>query len=246
MYLLYLDDSGSARNPNEDYLVLAGISVFERQIHYLSRKLDSLAAEINPNDPKSVEFHASEIFAGRNPPWNGMTKYERRAVIKGVLNVLEDAHESTNAFACAVKKNSYPANDPMELAYEDLCSRFDLQLRRLYSKGDNHRGLIILDQSSYETSLQKLAIRFNAEGGTWGRVKNIPEVPLFTDSKSSRLIQLADHVAYSVYRYYERDDNTFMKQILKRFDSEAGTLHGLAHKQTDDPECMCPACMSRR
>ncbi len=246
MYLLYLDDSGSANNPNEDYLVLAGISVFERQIHFISRELDSLAETINPSNPRSVEFHASEIFAGRSSPWSGMRKNERFDVIKKVLNVLEQSHASTNAFACAVRKNSFPVDDPMEMAFEDLCSRFDLQLSRLYSTGNQHKGLIILDKSSYETNLQNLAIRFDTEGTIWRKVKNIPEVPLFTDSKSSRLIQLADHVAYAVYRYYERDDNAFMKQILKRFDSEDGTLHGLAHKTTDDPHCMCPACMSRR
>jgi len=246
VYLLYLDDSGSADNLSEKYLVLAGISVFERQIHFISRQLDSLAASINPSDPKSVEFHASEIYAGRNSPWNGMTRPERRDVINKVLNILVDSHASTHAFACAILKESYPSRDTMELAFEDLCSRFDMQLSRLYASGKQHKGLIILDKSSYETSLQNLAIRFDTEGTTWRQVKNIPEVPLFTDSRSSRLIQLADHIAYSVFRYYERDDNQFLKLILNKFDSEEGKLHGLAHKQTDDHKCMCPACMSRR
>ena len=34
MYLLYLDGSGSVRNPNERHFVLAGIAVFERQIYH--------------------------------------------------------------------------------------------------------------------------------------------------------------------------------------------------------------------
>ena len=34
MYLLYLDVSGSVQNPNERYFILAGISVFERQIYH--------------------------------------------------------------------------------------------------------------------------------------------------------------------------------------------------------------------
>jgi hypothetical protein len=33
MYLLYLDDSGSAANQNEQHLVLAGVCVFERRVH---------------------------------------------------------------------------------------------------------------------------------------------------------------------------------------------------------------------
>ena len=72
LYLLYLDDSGSAANRAESHLVLGGFSVFERQLHWLSRELDKLAEEIDPSDPNAVEFHASEIFSGRTPPWDGM------------------------------------------------------------------------------------------------------------------------------------------------------------------------------
>lgn len=69
MFLLYLDDSGSAENANEETLVLGGICVFERQAHYFTQRLDDIAGRINPADPASVEFHASTIFSGREPPW---------------------------------------------------------------------------------------------------------------------------------------------------------------------------------
>lgn len=48
MYLLYLDDSGSSKNRNETYLVLAGFSVFERQVHWITKELDTLAAKLHP------------------------------------------------------------------------------------------------------------------------------------------------------------------------------------------------------
>ncbi len=247
MYLLYLDDSGSAKNKNEDYLVLGEISVFERQAHFLTKQLDEIALDISPNDPTSVEFHASHIFSGKDIPWKGMVnRNERRKIISRVLSVLANAHESVHAFACAIHKESYSGHDPMELAFEDLCSRFDMLLTRHYSSGDNQRGLIVLDKSSYETSLQKLAQKFKTTGTTYRKLKNIVEVPLFVDSKASRLIQLADHVAYSVFKRYEKGDTSFLDPILKRFDSHDGTMHGLVHKQTIDANCMCPACMSRR
>jgi len=247
MYLLYLDDSGSAPNPREDYVVLAGVSVFERQIHWLSTELDRLAETIYPPDPRAVEFHASVIFSGRKPPWNGMRKEERRDVIKKVLAILARAHQSTKAFACAVHKKSFPGSDPMELAFEDLCSRFDKQLKRMYAIDDNpQRGLIILDESSYETSLQKLARDFRSLGTRWGVLKNLCDVPLFVDSCASRIVQLADHVAYATFRYYQSKDLTYLEPILPRFDVMDGKLHGLVHRQHQDPNCMCPACMSRR
>ena len=35
MYLLYLDGSGSVKNPNERHFVLAGVGVYEGQIYHL-------------------------------------------------------------------------------------------------------------------------------------------------------------------------------------------------------------------
>ena len=77
-------------------------------------------------------------------------------------------------------------------------------------------------------------------------IRNMAEVPLFVDSRASRLVQLADHVAYAVFRRYESGDASFLDPILPRFDEEDGKLHGLVHMQTVNPHCMCPACMSRR
>jgi hypothetical protein len=56
------------------------------------------------------------------------------------------------------------------------------------------------------------------------------EVPLFLDSKASRLIQLADMVAYSIFQHYENQDDRFFDIIKTRFDQDAGQLHGLYEK----------------
>ncbi len=247
MYLLYLDDSGSASNPKEQHLVLAGVSVFERQVHWVSKDLSNLAASISPADPDGVEFHASEIFSGREPPWKALSKDNRRQVIKSVLGVLAKSHDSTRAFACVVHKPSFPGRDPMEIAFEELCNRFDLQLKRLYNEKNPQRGLIVIDKSTYETSLQKMALAFRSLGTRWGVVRNLADVPLFVDSRVCRHVQLADHVAYSVFRRYESGDASYLDLIMNKFDSDrySGKLHGLIHK-TADTGCMCPACMSRR
>ncbi|MDK2972173.1 MAG: hypothetical protein PWP23_1928 [Candidatus Sumerlaeota bacterium] len=240
MYLLYLDDAGSAPNPTEDYLVLGGVCVFEAQAHYFTQQLDELAATIFPSDPHAVEFHASEIFARRREPWKSMTREEAQGVIKAVLTIFRDSYGSANAFACAIHKPSYPDLDPMELAFEELCNRFDLFLNRLRSEGDRHRGLIILDESAHETTLQRMARDFRTLGTRWGIVRNLAETPLFVDSRASRLVQLADHVAYSVFRRYNSGDANYFDPIASRFDSSEGVVHGLVHRHTLTSTCMCP------
>lgn len=247
MYLLYLDDSGSAANPKEQHLVLGGFCVFERQLHYLIQALDDLAARLDATNPGDVEFHASQAFTGKSPPWHGLSKDERRKVLRDVLGVLAASHETTCAFACAVHKPSYPNRDPMEFAFADLCSRFDKFLKRSYRAGEPQRGLIVLDESAHETSLQRMARDFRERGTPWGTdIMNIAEVPLFVNSRASRALQLADHVAYAVFRRYESGDSSYFDIIASRFDEHDGVIHGIAHKHTQLAQCRCLACVSRR
>jgi len=246
MHLLYLDDAGSAKNPAEEYLVLGGVAIFEAQAEWLTHELDRLAESIDATDPHGVEFHASEIYARRSPPWKKMSRDEARGTIKAVLRILEGAYDSARAFACAVHKKSYPGRDPMELAFEELCGRFDLYLARLRAQGDRQRGLLILDESAHETTLQGMARQFRTIGGRWGVLRNLADTPLFIDSRASRIVQLADHIAYSVFRRYDQGDTQYFDIIASRFDQADGVVHGLSHRQLRDPKCMCMACLTRR
>lgn len=246
MHLLYLDDSGSTKNASEAYLVLGGISVFEAQADYLSQRLEELAVRISPSDPRSVEFHASEIYNGKKEPWSSMNRDDRRSIIRQVLKIFSESYESAKAFACAVKKADFTDRDPMELAFEDLCSRFDMYLQGLSRNGNDQRGLIILDESSYETSLLGMAKNFRSVGTTWGIIRRLADTPLFAVSTASRLVQIADHVAYATFRRYNAGDSSYFDIFAHRFLTVDGVVHGLSHKTKSDFTCMCPACFSRR
>ena len=154
----------------------------------------------------------------------------------------------SRAFACAVDKTSLaPGVDPVELAFEDLCSRFDLYLSRLRAQGDRQRGLLILDKSTRETSVQRLSREFRSLGTQWGVVlHNLADIPFFVDSRASRLIQFADHVAYAVFRRYNAGDTQYFDIVAPKFDAADGRIHGLAHKVAPGVQCLCPACLSRQ
>ena len=113
-------------------------------------------------------------------------------------------------------------------------------------EADTQRGIIILDKSTYETTLQKLAIKFRTRGTRWGSIQSLADTPLFIDSRASRVIQLADHVAYATFRRYQAKDAQYFDLIAHKFYQDDGTVHGLAHKERQNQNCMCIACLSRR
>ncbi len=249
MHILYLDDSGSPINPQEEYFVLGGISVPENSVRWLSYELEKIATQIVHENPETVELHAAEIFSGRQDPWQSFkNKQQRIDIIKNVLRTLSAANKEITVFACAVHKASYPQEDVVIHAFEEISSRFEKYLQRISEEtATQQRGILVLDKSSYETGLQNLTSQFRKTGNRWGSyMKGIVEVPLFVDSKASRIVQLADHIAYAVFRRYNASDLTYMNMIENRFDERDGVICGLAHKISTYRTCTCPACLSRR
>lgn len=165
--------------------------------------------------------------------WKAHPLAERLKAIEDSLADGVAANFPTNVrlFGAVIKKMELPGADPVEHAFEQIANRFDLFLRRLYTKyRDPQRGVIIFDKSTTEKRIQTLARDFKYNGHTWGKTRNYAEVPVFLDSKASRLIQLADLVAFSIYRHYAQGDDTFYKRIRHCFDSEGGVIHGLYEK----------------
>lgn len=199
------------------------------------KQLDAYVESLNVGAAQDIELHASVIANGNRRPWKGIRRKERLEIIDGALDVLCSSHQSNRLFAIAVHKAHRSPDDPVEYAFEEICNRFNLQLRRIYNRSTEHdggaqRGLVIMDKSdNYEAALQNLARKFRIEGTRWGNLRNMAEVPLFVDSQLSRIVQIADLVSWSVWRRYQYQDTRYFDKIIQRFDSEGKVLHGLAH-----------------
>lgn len=245
MYLLYLDESGVPENSSEEYFVMGGLAVFERQCYWLSQQLDDLQQKHFPASG-FVEFHAQAINAHKKEPWHSISSSVRGSVLDDIYSVIADCHPSSALFSVAFHKPSFPNQDPVAYCFERICSGFDLFLKRLKVQGDRHLGLMILDESKYESRFQNLLSQYRQVGSQFGRVHGFADVPLFADSKATRLLQLADMVSWAVYRRYERGDTKYFDRIVSRFDSEHDRIHGLVHLTGGHRVCMCPACLTRR
>lgn len=235
VYILYADESGAAGDRHQRFFVLAGIAVFDRQTWWLSRELDHLVSRLFPHQPE-VELHGNHILQGKGI-WRSLPVKSRIAAYQEALALVK---ASMPLFGVGVERAFLTGRDPVEYAFEQMCSRFDMYLGRHYKRrNDPQRGLIVFDKTSYETSLQGLAAGFRTVGHRFGKVRNLSEVPLFLDSRASRLVQLADLVAYALFRFLEHQDQRFFPLIEPRFDTEGGVKHGLHVKSESDP-------MSRR
>jgi len=250
MFILYIDESGDVSNPQEKHFILAGVAIFERQIFHIISDLDKVVDGFGLGPADQVELHGSAMYNGRSNPWRSLQRSDREAMIQKALGVLATAANSVRAFGIAVEKKAIAPQDPVEYAFEEICNRFNLYLaRRFKARGgrdeDKQKGLIVMDETQRERPLQALAKTFRLNGTRWGHMRNLGEVPLFVDSTASRLVQLADLVAYALWRQYEFQDGRFFNMIAHRFDADGGVIHGLFHYRAKGNPCYCPACMSR-
>ena len=248
MYVLYLDESGT--HGEASYFVLAGLAVFEREIHWFGQDLDALQAEYFPSQPP-IHFHATKLRgADVKPPWDSLSIEQRRALKERVYGIIRNRHASL--FACAVEKRWASARsvDPYEHAFEQVVSRFDMFISRtnraaIADGREEQRGLLVLAESAFQKTLRVLARELQTGGTRWGtQLHNVTDVPLFASPTDTRLLQFADFCSNAVYGRYHSGLTRDFDQIAPKFDKDGGVVHGLAHITTIY-DCACLACFSR-
>jgi Protein of unknown function (DUF3800) len=158
MYLLYADEAGSIHDPNQAHFVLAGVSLFERTGHWIEQEMNQIARRFSPLDPYQVEFHGSPMRFG-NEGWETHPFRERIQAQIDVLTacVFRRHPRDLRLFGAVIRKAAVPGEDIAELAFEQLCSRFD----------HFGRGCIVhtTDRSAGSSSLTNL--RLNSAFRLW-------------------------------------------------------------------------------
>ena len=228
MYLLYLDESGSPADPNQRFFVMAGICVFERQTHWVDQHLGSIAKRFNPTYPEMIELHGAPMRSGADG-WKSFPASDRAQAVVDALHLLSNNQLRIKVFGAVIEKAQMPVGtDMVKAAFEAIAAEFDGYLAsRFHNKQEQARGLVILDNADYERLTQSLSHTFKHVGHAGGKLRNFAEVPLFIDSKASRLIQLADLVAYWIFRRYEAGDHRGFGHISPAILTYQGAANGL-------------------
>lgn len=229
MHILYLDDSGSVSDKTDRYVVLAGFCVNEKQTHWIDKRMNELVRPYAGDDVYAWEFHGTDMRDKGRKIWRNIPYEQRKATLLSALSLVQE--KKLRLFAAVIDKSTCsPDDDLTKLLFEQTTSRFDHFLSRInYKKRSaiKEKGILVVDKAKKELEIQRFSLDFKHRGYTWGKLKNMAEVPLFLDSRSSRLIQLADLIAFSIYRHFEHGDDECYNLICQRFDSVGGRCHGL-------------------
>ena len=224
MYLLYADDSGLAGDKSNKYCVLAGFATNEVQTYWIQKAIDDIMLKATGRN--DLELHASPIRSGKNI-WRTFKKEQRESILQNSLKYIADHYPNQFILFGAVIKND--RENVEEELFTQITSRFDKFLQRKFiRKSESARGLAIFDKSKMEQQYQNWMKIYQDKGNSWGQMlHNFAEVPLFLDSAISRNLQVADLIAYSLYRKFEYDDDTYYSIIKDCFDTDKKTQHGL-------------------
>ncbi len=249
MYLLYLDESGTQSNAR--HFVLAGVSVYETNIYWAADQLDRIQIDYFPDIQESLLFHATSLRGRRDdtvpPPFNQLDRKARLEILDKLYDVSLNIRGTF--FAVVVEKEYLnEGEDTYERALEDMLSRFDQFLNRRYrERGDRVKGLIVIADSSYRDRLEVVARQLALEGTRWHELRDIVDIPFFTLSKNSRMLQIADLIANTVYGRYESGHASQFDRMIPKFDQDDNNrMHGLVHLCSSRNQCYLPCCLTRR
>jgi hypothetical protein len=227
VYLLYVDDSGLPADPRCRHCVLAGYAIREDKTFWMQQEIDALiATHLGRND---IELHGSPMRVGTGA-WRGIPKDSREELFLAVLRYIA-AHYAKDVilFGVVLDKANPPGVPLSEELFTQITSRFDMFLQRKFQKKrERARGIAVFDKSKSEDQFQTWSRVFQRAGNHWGNpLRTFAEVPLFLNSEMSRHIQLADLIAYALFRKFEFGDDTYYSIISHCFDKDGLNIHGL-------------------
>ncbi len=146
------------------------------------------------------------------------------------------------AFGTCFHISAYKAGiHVLDAVFGDIVTRFNTFMVRQHRYGYPTKGLVIVDQA-HEDKYRELFQNFRETGTRYGTVNNVVDIPYFAGRVDTRMIQVADLVAYSVYQYYEHNNLRYFNHVNERFDRRGphDPPDGLKHITSED--CQCIAC----
>lgn len=253
MYFFYFDESGSRdpstgtpEQPKSHLYVLLAVGMFERQWKHFDREISGLKLQLA--ERLAREGNGEYELADCEIKSNWIRQRIARARHSRFLDSLNDDdverlvgtyYKQVNArktvlLASVIDKRELYADTTQDtlhkLAYEFLLERIEHFMREYHRR---HQALIIMDDTSKQLNraISMQHAQLQRRGNVNMYFRHIIEYPFFTRSELSNGVQLADLLAYNVYRAFRDEDlgYGYFRDMLPSFykRTHAKTLDGL-------------------
>lgn len=267
MYLLFVDESGTHGGVHP--FVLGAMAIHEDDAAIMQKALDALVVKHLGRVPLNLEeyeLHASELRNAKKPQagkpgktsiWANVDRGVRAALLEEAYELIVSFQPVNPAlpivlFSVVVEKkfrSNWAELERERFAYEVLLGKFDVMLKNV-SRTLPNRGLVIHDRRVVaEHDIQTWTTAWRATAERIGQLKMLADVPLFADSRATRLLQVADLVSYAVFRRYNPPgaDRSAFDILWPAFHTDSGVTHGCVHFTPDfgQGECDCSPCEQR-
>ena len=237
---------GKDRWEENKNFVIAGAAVHEGQIGRISGVLEGIQHEFFPDYNINISFHATDIKNGKKA-FKDLPSNSRAEMLNKLYDVFVDFHfPNLVAFATVMSTDYVKAEDQvLDTVFGDLMTRFNTFMVRQHNTGHPTKGLSIIDQA-HEKKYRELFGQYRVGGTKYGLINNIVDITYFAGRRDTRMLQLADLLAYGVFQYYEHSKSEYFDKIKKSFDSrfKGGPPDRLKHMTNRD--CDCYACGWRK
>ena len=261
MYFFYFDESGSrdpsvgtAAKPKDHLYVLLAVGMYEQQWRPFETEISGLKLELADylHRDGDVRFELADCEVKSNWVRLPAERAKRSKFLHGLhpddLTRLTEAYfgqvaeRNTVVMASVIDKrflHNHVTHETLHMtAYEFLLERIQHYMREYHPK---HRALIVMDDTSRQLN-RAVAMKhasFQRAGNRNMKFPAIVEYPFFTRSELSNGVQLADLLAYSVYRAFKDEDFAYpyfkrlLPNVYRRRDGAA--LDGLKVWPNESP-----------
>ena len=261
MYFFYFDESGSRdpsvgteTRPKDHIYVLLAMGMyegrwkaFERDVSFLKLQLaDELYKRgkgrfaLSDCEVKSTWIRNPRGRARESPFLDSLEKEDRQRLVDTYFRQVGE--RNVVLMAVVVDKrylHDYVTHELLhKKAYELVLERIQHYMREYHRK---HRAVMVMDDTSKQLN-QAVAMqhaRFQRVGNQNMMFPAVVEYPFFTRSELSNGVQLADLLAYNVYRAFRDEDlgYSYFQELLPHFYRRpvGGALAGLKVWPPDSP-----------
>jgi len=234
MYILFMDESGTPPKPGVEYprhFVMSGVIIPEGS--WREVRDDLLGMKIRRGIRGEIKWrHFAPANDEAKNPMRKLPQPERDAIREEMFGIIcKPQHGIISISAVCSGAAAYKIarvntqEDIYHLTYKVVTERFQYFLQDQSTRARTEFGIIVCDHRGANDD-KRLRIHhqmlIHAAGGPTTDYKNLIESVFLQPSHQSIGIQLADLVAGSVWRNYERGDDRFLKLAEGSFRRNRG------------------------